>query len=93
MSRVRVFPLESRIWRRSKRRTRLRILRARCKSLGEVVEGVFYGSRLAGRAGMSFLLLPEEGQTVDDVERAAAALLRNRDVVSPKAAWLEAERC
>lgn len=49
---------------------RLAFVRERNKRFGMIVEGVPYHEELAGRAGMSFLLLPEAHHVLDDVKRA-----------------------
>ena len=66
---------------------RLAFVRERNKRFGMIVEGVPYHEELAGRAGMRFLLLPEAHHVLEDVQRAAAVLWRQRDVVSMEVFW------
>ncbi len=66
---------------------RLSFVRERSKKFGMILEGVPYYEELAGRAGMRFLLLPEAHHVLEDVQRAAAVLWRQRDVVSMEVFW------
>lgn len=56
--------------------------RERCRKFGDVAEGVVFKESLAGRGGMSFMLMPEADHTKEDIQRAASYLVANRDVVS-----------
>lgn len=55
--------------------------RERYRKFGDVAEGVVFKESLAGRDGMSFMLMPEGNHTAEDIQRAASYLLTNRDVV------------
>ena len=68
---------------------RLSVLRDRCKAFGLTAEGVAYDESLAGPSGMRFLLLPEASHSLRDVQRAAEALARARDVVTLEVYWPE----
>jgi len=62
---------------------RERLLKERREALreGSVVEGIAYKATLAGRSGMSFMLMPEPHHTNKDVSCAADRLRASRDVV------------
>lgn len=57
-------------------------LRERSRQFGDLARGVPYSETLAGRNGMSFVLLPDPHHTASDVAAAACYLRLNRDVVS-----------
>jgi hypothetical protein len=60
---------------------RLARLRKRALERGDLSAGVPFTEELASRAGMAFVLLPYPEQDADAVERAAALLYLQRDVV------------
>lgn len=56
--------------------------RERYRNFGDVAEGVVFKESLAGRYGMSFMLMPDSNHTKEDIQRAGSYLRANRDVVS-----------
>ena len=73
---------ETRIPELSQQIARLRARREAARGFFDLMAGIVVDEELAGAGGMSFTLMPDAHHTGKDLERAAAELRRNRDVVS-----------